>query len=104
MIKDKDVTVKQCLEVMRQFEPVNATMQRFSESCQVNSAIKSRNPTKGSQRNGSRIKQHVQKPYTYKHSTSDNSKCMWCDGYQHSREKCPAKDSKCNFCSKIGHF
>ena len=105
MVKAKDVTVKQCLEIMRQFEAVDATMRRFSESYQVSASYKSRDPTKGSQKNSARTKQHVQKSSTYKPFGSDNYKqCIWCGGSQHAREKCPAKDSQCNFCSKKTHF
>ncbi|XP_067055906.1 uncharacterized protein [Acropora muricata] len=31
-------------------------------------------------------------------------KCMWCDGQQHKRQSCPAKDVTCNSCHKRGHF
>jgi len=96
MGKGKDVTVKECLDLLRQYEAVNATMKHISTN-QVN-ATYSLDPSKRSQRNGSR-----QKP---KHKPQDNVKkpCPYCSGDAHRREDCPAKNAKCAFCKKNGHF
>ena len=36
--------------------------------------------------------------------TPDNKKCPWCGGHLHPRENCPARDAKCRFYGKDGHF
>ena len=40
------------------------------------------------------------------HSTSvkPNQQCMRCLGPNHPKKQCPARDSKCHSCSKIGHW
>eukprot|EP00117_Sycon_ciliatum_P036471 scpid23188/ scgid27451/ Retrovirus-related Pol polyprotein from transposon opus; Protease; Reverse transcriptase; Endonuclease len=33
-----------------------------------------------------------------------SSTCHWCGKERHARTQCPARQAKCSFCSKIGHF
>ena len=56
MTKGNDVTVKTCLDLLRQYEVVNMAIKHLEETCKVN-ATYSRDPTKQSQRNGSKTKQ-----------------------------------------------
>ena len=37
-------------------------------------------------------------------SISTNQKCFFCGLRRHPRSKCPAKDSSCNKCGKVGHY
>ena len=101
MIKEKDVTVKQCLDVMRQHEAVDVTMKRL-EGASIDAAY-AYDPTKQSQKKGFKRKQ-----YSSKAKTSDDRStakpCIWCKGNYHPRDKCPARNAKCQFCSKDEHF
>ena len=104
MTKGKDVSVKDCLEVMRTSEAVEHTMKRLGDPSenQVNTAY-ARDPTKKSQRNGSKRQQSTRKPRGHNNSQARKT-CIWCKGDIHSRDQCPAKDARCRFCSKEGHF
>ena len=61
----------------------------------IGSRAKSNAPSRSSNRHQSRIKQHDFK--------KKDNKCMTC-GYDRDHARCPAKDSKCNYCRKKGHF
>lgn len=37
-------------------------------------------------------------------AASTATKCYFCGGLRHPREKCPARDAICKFCSKKGHY
>ena len=94
MAKKKDATVKQCLECMRSYEAVEVTMRKFEDSCKVNASY-SLDPTKKSQKNGSRVK---------KHQATHTRPCSWCNGDSHPHDQFPAKDTTCDFCAKKGHL
>ena len=60
-MKEKDVTITQCLEVLHQSEAVDVTMQHFGEECQINASYCDSHdpdcdcdPTRRSQKNGVR--------------------------------------------------
>ena len=57
MAKRKDVTIKNCLEIMRKFEAVEVTMKKLED---VGDAPYARDPIKKSQRNG--YKKEQEKP------------------------------------------
>ena len=101
MSKDKDITVKQCLDLLRKHEAVNATMKHIegaTSSQQINAAY--RDPTRKSQTKGAKVKAK-----TFHNKKQDKGKkCPWCGGVPHSWEECPANKSKCNFCHKDSHF
>ena len=107
MAKGKTVTVKDCLDLMRRCESVEATMRHFGESSnsssQVNAAY-SRDPTKQSQRNGGKKKFGLKVKPAEDRQGQGSKPCIWCKGHQHPREKCPAKHATCQFCGKEGHF
>ena len=63
------------------------------------SRAKSNVPERSSNTPQSRFKQHDLK----KKAMHSDNKCMTC-GYDHNHVRCPAKDSKCNYCRKKGHF
>lgn len=102
MGKGKDVTVTDCLTMMRQHEAVDITMKHLTDtvqSCSV-SATYSRRPRKS-----------VFKPHGPATSQSPRTKtpqekrsCVWCNGKPHPRRECPAKDQVCTFCKKQGHI
>ena len=55
MAKGKEVSVKDCLELMRKYEAVEATMKTFEESSDTQvDASYAQDPTKKSQRNGAK--------------------------------------------------
>ncbi len=97
MAKGKDVSVKECLEIMPQFEAVDVTMRKLEDSSETRvDASHTLDPTKKSQRNG--CKETGSK-------RSDGKRiCFWCMKDPHPRDKCPAKDAICKFCKKQRHF
>ena len=105
MAKGKDVTIKDCLEVMRRFEAVEVTMKKLEDSSDAHvDASYTRDPTKKSQRNG--FKKQPVKPKLQPKSNKphEQKSCVWCQDDVHPRDRCPAKDATCNFCGKQGHF
>ena len=108
MARGKDVTVKTCLELLRQHEAVDITMKRFNDSCQI-AASYSHDPTIGaihSHKQNDRGKPVVKpkQPHRDPSTIDAHGSCPWCNGDPHARNQCPAKDSQCNFCHKMGHF
>lgn len=106
MGKKKNVSVKDCLELMRRSEAVEVTMKKLQDSgdARVNASY-TQDPTKKSQRNGSKKKQFKAKSTQPESKRSDGTKsCVWCNEDIHSRDKCPAKDATCKFCGNRGHF
>ena len=101
MAKGKDVSVKDCLDVLRRYESVNATMRKLAVTDQPKvSAAYSRDPTRKSQ---SKI--------TTRAGTAKNTRnikpsrsCAWCGNDRHARDDCPAKDANCRYCKNKGHF
>ena len=91
MRKTKDVSVKDCLDLLREDESVEASMKRLDDACKVSAAY-SRDPTRSSQKNGSRKKhqghQHSKNADSDKQKGSTSHKCRWCGGREHPREKC----------------
>ena len=105
MAKGKDVTIKDCLEIMRKFEAVEVTMKKLEDVGDGHvDASYARDLTKKSQRNGFKKKQEKPKLHQNSQKPDEKKSCVWCQGDIHPREKCPAKDATCNFCSKQGHF
>ena len=102
MSKGKGVTLKVCLDLLRQHESVKTTMQHMEKTTKVDAAyhVRSKDPTRQSQKNGSKHKQ------VSKHNKQQKpqKKCGWCAGEPHKKDQCPAKDVRCNFCSKKGHL
>ena len=109
MAKGKDVTLKICLDLLRANEAIDVTMKRMGESTatsNINAMYRSKDPTKQSQQKGSKHNHRRTHPAMplYQTYRQDRNNCTWCGGSKHPRDKCPAKDSKCNFCHKKGHF
>lgn len=105
MSKSKDVSTKDCLEIMRRFEAVEVTMKKLESSSDAYvDASYTRDPTKRSQRNGSKNRRPRPRPEPDSKKSDGRKPCIWCKGDSHPREKCPAKDSTCRYCGKQGHF
>ena len=105
MAKGKDVSVKDCLELMRRNEAVEATMRKLEEPSDTHvDASYAQDPTKKSQRNGFKNRQYKPKPKPGHKKSGVKKSCVWCKEDAHSRDKCPAKDATCNFCGNQGHF
>ena len=109
MTKGKTVTVKTCLDLLRQYEAVAVTMQHFSNEQPQISATYSRDPTKKSQRQGERRQsnpkpQESRRQETGSRRQNNDKRCPWCGGGTHRRDDCPAKEAECNFCHKKAHF
>jgi len=106
MRKKKDVTVKQCLDALREDESVEASMKRLEETARI-SAASSVDPTKRSQRNGSKHKHHHRNGKNSRGDKPEKPKgpCKYCGSEKgHLREKCAARDATCRHCKKVGHF
>ena len=112
MAMKHDATAKNCLDILRENEALDVTMKKFGEpESEINAAYRSRDPTKQSQKNGAKHKSFGSKVnYTKPSSNStyfskqECRECLWCGGNKHPRDRCPAKESNCNFCQKKGHF
>jgi hypothetical protein len=109
MAKGADITIKQCLEIMRRHEAVDVTMKKLSATIssenQVNASY-SHDPTKRSQKQGSKSKATKPTRKVNDHDTTKRtgSTCVWCSGDSHPRTQCPARNAQCGFCKKDGHF
>lgn len=105
MAKGKDVSAKDCLDVMRRYEAVEVTMKRLEESGDTHvDASYTRDPTQKSQKSGSKRSQSTPEPKTGNRKSDLKKSCIWCNGDIHSHNKCPAKAITCKFCGKQGHF
>ena len=97
MAKGKNVSVKDCLELMRRFEAVEVTMKKLENSGDAHvDASYTRDPTKQSQRKGFKKKQFKPKSQPDSKRPDGKKSCIWCKEDIHSRDKCPAKDATCN--------
>ena len=106
IVKGKTVSVKECLDLLRRHEAVDVTMKRLGETCDVSAAY-SRDPSKYSQKRGSKTQGQSRSHDHAKQSQQDARKdkpCRWCGGDQHARSVCPANDAQCTFCKKKGTF
>ena len=85
MVKSKDVSVTEYLDVLRR-----VTMKRFGESISATYSSKS-------------AQKHVHKPPCQWRPRDHKEKaCKWCSGEPHARNVCPANEAKCTFCQKKG--
>ena len=95
----KDVTITQCLEVLRQSEAVDVTMKHFGEEGQINTSYRASDPTRRSQKNGTKNRKPSQARSPGKFH---QNLCVWCGNEgRHPREKCPAKNAQCSFCKRM---
>ena len=105
MAKGKEASVKDFLELMRKYEAVEATMKKFEESSDTHVDVSyAQDPTKKSQRNGSKKMSYRPKSKLDGKKSGGKKSCIWCNRDAHPRDKCPAKDATCTFCGKQGHF
>lgn len=98
MSKGKDITITKCLDTMRRFEALTATMEHF------NTPADKTTPS---------MEEHVDAQYSRdrnlqhrgaRDSRTPTQPCRWCGGQRHNRQQCPAKNITCRGCSKVGHF
>ncbi|CAM1325938.1 Uncharacterised protein r2_g3487 [Pycnogonum litorale] len=82
-----ELTLDKAINFVRTYEATESQMQQFEDShkCSINVVARKGQPTC-----------HKDKS-TFK-------TCSYCGGNLHSREECPAKESACNKCKKIGHW
>ena len=98
MAKGKEVSVKDCLELMRKYEAVEATMKKFEESSDTHvDASYAQDPTRKSQRNGLRKMSYRSKSKPDGKKSKGKKSWIWCNRDAHPRDKCPAKDATCMF-------
>ena len=104
MAKVKDVSVKDCVEVMRKIKAVEVIMKKLEHTpeAQVNVSY-ARDPTRNSQRNGYKKKHPMPKLQQYRKRSDNKKPCPHCNGDVHPRHKCPTKKASCKFSSKQGH-
>jgi len=104
-LQTKTTGEEDCLELIQKYEAVEATMKKFEESndTQVDASY-AQDPTKKSQRNGSRKLPYRPKSNPDGKRSGGKEPCIWCNRDAHSHDKCPAKDATCTFCGKQGHL
>ena len=110
MLLEKDVTIKQCLDVLKKQEALEASLKRIEDAEDVRveasfARLHDRDPTRQSQRNGARRQQPRPQPSRRRSAGMPDFPCSWCDAeMQHPRHLCPARHAVCQFCGKDGHF
>ena len=106
MAKGKEVSVKDCLELMQKYKAGEATMKKFEESSDTYvDASYAQDNTKKSQTNGSRKMSYMYRPKSKPDGKKSGGKksCIWCNRDAHPRDKCPVKNATCSFCGEQGH-
>ena len=117
LLKNKNAKVKDVIDVVRQYESIDVSMKRFShiqdatiQDATVKAAY-SQDPTRRSQQRGSKQKTSKSRPPVGKEARSKPDKynksgksCKYCGGDSHNRDTCPARDQRCLFCNKRGHY
>ena len=100
----KDITVKVCLNSLRQHEAIDVTMQHFS-GVQIQPTY-THDPTRRSQQRGSKSSHRQPKKQQTYQSSKGTSKhtCSWCGGTPHRKQDCPAREAQCHYCNKKGHY
>ena len=110
MLLEKEVTIKQCLDVLKKQEALEASLKRIEDAEDVRveasfARLRDRDPTRQSQRNGARRQQPRPQPSRQRSAGMPDFPCSWCDAEtQHPRHLCPARHAVCQFCGKDGHF
>ena len=88
------LTLDKAIDYGRTYEATQAQLQQLGHSdVQVSAIKKNRHRSKTPRRQSH-------------HSTQVNADthCFNCGNEKHAREKCPAKNAKCHFCHRIGHY
>ena len=76
--KGQDVTIKDCLEIMRKFEAVEVTIKKLEDVGNAHvDASYARDPTKKSQRNGFKKKQEKPKFHQNSQKPDEKKSCVW---------------------------
>ena len=84
MAKGKKVSVKDCLELMQKYEAVEATMKKFEESSDTHvDASYAQDPTKKSQRNGSKKMSYRPNSKLDVKKSGGKKSCIWCNRDDH---------------------
>ena len=77
MAKGKDVTITDCLEIMRKFETVEVTMKKLEDVGDAHvDASYARDPTKKSQRNGFKKKQLIPELHQNSQKPDEKNSCV----------------------------
>jgi len=92
LLENHTLTLQQAFEQARTLE----LAQKHSASVQSNNSSFDASATASDQSTSAAIKSTA--------GGGDKQKCYFCGNHRHPRAKCPAKDSCCNKCSKIGHW
>ena len=96
LLENHTLSLQQAFEQARTFE----LAQKHSASFQTN------HPHVMSDENVAAVSTESTNPAaaTKTSQGGEKQKCYFCGNYRHPRNKCPAKDSACNKCSKTGHW
>ena len=84
------LTLDKVLDFARTYEATQLQLNQFGRAAKVDSIHQRRN--------------HTKKTTMSNAKPPSNNTCHFCGGTRHRREECPARDQKCNRCSKVGHW
>ena len=96
-ILDQDpskLTLDNCIQFARTYEATDKQLHCFQDQHAVDSIRRSRQQGKPRQQNTTNPNP----------SRASAKPCVWCSGPQHRRHMCPARESECDFCHKMGHW
>ena len=103
--KQDTLTLEDCVNYGRTYEATKSQAQHFSHSPTESnvSSVKKRKPRQSKQSAHPHQTSRAAKPQASSEQPNKN-RCMWCGGERHKRAQCPAKESQCSKCKKLGHW
>ena len=112
MLLEKDVTIKQCLDVLKKQEALQASLKRIKDAEDIRveasfTCLRDRDPTRvrQSQCSGARRQQPRPQPSRQRSAGMPVFSCSWYNSEtHHPRHLCPARHAVCQVCGKSGHF
>ena len=100
LLQTDDMTMEKCITMCRRSEVKASQVAERNELKETDAMTRDgRAPAAQAERHGP--PQWRSQPT--RDSTNSRTSCTWC-GYNHDRDKCPARDKECNYCHKMGHF
>ena len=100
------LTLDKCLQYARTFEATSSQVQHFQPGTHSINSINKRNAPKKPQHQykSQRNPQTSHNESSRRRTHAPNEVCKWCGGERHPRQKCPASNSECSKCRKMGHW
>ncbi len=99
LVQKDDLKLEEAVAIARKWEARESDLKtiRGESQSQIEYVGKSRQKFHSKSKTG---KQNSQNGNKY----SSSEKCWFCSGARHRRSDCPARNSQCSKCSKIGHY